>query len=155
MPAHTAPAPRRQMSRPTLLAARTLIRVRRLWSAVSTILTAMAWMVSLIPAWAPLCAYPNMQDIGMIAGISPGLLASVSAAYFPTRTTAWRTIAWAWLASILCGAVTLIATLHGMLQYAPWPTLAAVGAAFLGAAARTHSTARTLVGLARDLWWMR
>ena len=53
MPAHTAPAPRRQMSRPTLLAARTLIRVRHLWSAVSTILTAMAWMVSLIPAWAP------------------------------------------------------------------------------------------------------
>ena len=155
MPAHTAPAPRRQMSRPTLLAARTLIRVRRLWSAVSTILTTMAWMVSLIPAWAPLCAYPNMQDIGMIAGISTGLLASVSAAYFPTRTPAWRTIAWAWLASILCGAVTLIATLHGMLQYAPWPTLAAVGAAFLVVAARTHSTARTLAGLARDLWWMR
>ena len=155
VPARTAPAPKRQMSRPTLLAARALNWVHRLWNTVSTILAAMAWMVSLIPAWVPLCAYPNMQDVGMIAGISTGLLTSVAAVYFPTRTPAWRTIAWAWLASILCGAVTLLATLHGMTEYAPWPTLAAVGAAFLVVAARTHSTARTLVGLARDLWWMR
>ena len=84
MPARTAPAPKRQMSRPTLLAARALNWVHRLWNTVSTILAAMAWMVSLIPAWVPLCAYPNMQDVGMIAGISTGLLTSVAAVYFPT-----------------------------------------------------------------------
>ena len=79
MPARTAPAPKRQMSRPMLLAARALNWVHRLWNTVSTILAAMAWMVSLIPAWVPLCAYPNMQDVGMIAGISTGLLTSVAA----------------------------------------------------------------------------
>lgn len=59
----------------------------------------------------------HAQDV-VIAGYH-SLLTSVAAVYFPTRTP-WRTIAWAWLAGILCSAVTLLATLHGMTGGVPW-----------------------------------
>lgn len=147
--------PRPQMSRPMLIAARTRRVSRRLWSWMSSLAITIAWLGSNVTIWAPLCAYPTAQDIGVVAGSSTALVVAGASTLFPTRTPAWRTIAWAWAASVTVGFAVLVLTFSGMLTYAPWPTLAAVAAALLVTASRTHSTARKVVRLLRELRWLR
>jgi hypothetical protein len=122
---------------------------------MSSLVITLAWLGSLVIIWAPLCAYPTAQDIGIVAGSSTALVVAGASTVFPTRTPAWRTIAWAWAASVTAGFTTLALTLPGMLTYAPWPTLAAVAAALLVTAGRTHSTARVAFRLLRELRWLR
>lgn len=154
MPANT-PMTRRQMGRPTLMLARITSPLARAWRATSTIVVTAAWIASLAPMWAPLCAYPTDQQAGMIAGSATALTVAAAASHYPTRTPAWRTIVWAWFASILTGLAIQLPTLTHMFTWASWPTLGAVAAAFLVTAARTHSTARTVFRLARELRWLR
>lgn len=147
--------PRPQMSQPLLIIARARRASHRLWSWMSSLVITLAWLGSLVIIWAPLCAYPTAQDIGIVAGSSTALVVAGASTVFPTRTPAWRTIAWAWAASVTAGFTTLALTLPGMLAYAPWPTLAAVAAALLVTAGRTHSTARVAFRLLRELRWLR
>lgn len=149
------PAPRKHMHPATLRLVRATRPARTLLTATSALLAGTAWLATVPAIWAPICAWPTMQTLGIWAGSSTGITVTLAAWLLPTRTPAWRTIAWAWLASVTAGALTVLATWQHMETWASWPTVTAVGAACLVTCARTHSSARTLARLARETRWMR